>query len=95
MQRMLATALAALFLLWPTAAVHAQAWPSKPIRFVISFGPGSASDAISRILTQELSAQLGQPVAELRQEALAPLPCRTGAGTLQLREQHSHQPAMA
>jgi hypothetical protein len=51
-----------LFLLWPPAIAEAQPWPSRPIRFVISFGPGSASDAISRILAQELTTSLGQPV---------------------------------
>jgi tripartite-type tricarboxylate transporter receptor subunit TctC len=61
MSKMFLAALAAL-LLWPEAPALAQAWPSKPIRFVISFGPGSASDAISRILAQELSPALGQPV---------------------------------
>lgn len=51
-----------LILLWPSAAAHSQAWPSKPIKLVISFGPGSASDAIARILAQDLTPQLGQPV---------------------------------
>jgi tripartite-type tricarboxylate transporter receptor subunit TctC len=49
-------------LLLPQAAVHAQSWPSKPIRFVISFGPGSASDVLARIAGQELYQSLGQPV---------------------------------
>lgn len=61
MRRHLLAALCALFL-WPSALAQAQAWPSKPIRFVISFGPGSASDAISRVLANELTKQLGQPV---------------------------------
>jgi tripartite-type tricarboxylate transporter receptor subunit TctC len=55
-------AICCTFLVWPWAEARAQAWPSKPIKFVISFGPGSASDAISRILANELSKQLGQPV---------------------------------
>jgi tripartite-type tricarboxylate transporter receptor subunit TctC len=42
-----------------------QPYPSKPIRFVISFGPGSASDALARIAGQELSQSLGQPVVVL------------------------------
>ena len=60
-----------------------------------------AGQIVRRLIAAQLvrllggTDQLGQPVAELRQEALAPLPCRTGAGTLQLREQHPHQPAMA
>ena len=55
-------AVLATLLLWPTATATAQTWPSKPIKFVISFGPGSASDALSRILAQELTTLLGQPV---------------------------------
>ena len=61
MRRLFSAALAALALLLPAVA-HAQAWPTKPVRIVISFGPGSASDAISRILAQELTTKLGQPV---------------------------------
>ena len=45
-----------------SALAYAQAWPAKPIRFVISFGPGSASDALARIAGQDLSQSLGQPV---------------------------------
>lgn len=46
----------------PFSGTHAQEWPVRPIRFVISFGPGSASDVIARILTEDLSKQLGQPI---------------------------------
>lgn len=49
---------AALFL--PQA--QAQPYPSRPIRFVVAFGPGSASDALARITGQELTQSLGQPV---------------------------------
>ncbi|MDX2155120.1 MAG: tripartite tricarboxylate transporter substrate binding protein [Hyphomicrobiaceae bacterium] len=61
MRKLLLAALCAV-VLWPPALANAQNWPSKPIRLVISFGPGSASDAISRILANELTKQLGQPV---------------------------------
>ena len=37
-------------------------WPSKPIRVLISFGAGSATDIIPRIVFEPLSAQLGQPI---------------------------------
>jgi tripartite-type tricarboxylate transporter receptor subunit TctC len=47
------------------AGALAQAWPSKPIKMVISFGPGSASDALARIAGQELSQALGQPVVTI------------------------------
>ena len=43
-------------------AALAQQYPSKPIRFVIPFGPGSASDALARIAGQELTANTGQPI---------------------------------
>lgn len=58
-------AVLAAVLSWSPDAAQAQAWPSKPIKFVLSFGPGSASDAISRILAQELTTQLGQPVVPI------------------------------
>jgi tripartite-type tricarboxylate transporter receptor subunit TctC len=45
--------------------IHAQAYPSRPIKFIISFGPGSASDALARIAGQELSQSIGQPVVVL------------------------------
>ena len=40
----------------------AQAWPSKPIRVIIPFGAGSATDIIPRIVFEPLAAQLGQPI---------------------------------
>jgi tripartite-type tricarboxylate transporter receptor subunit TctC len=61
MQMLIATLVAAVLFL-TQAAIHAQPYPSKPIRFVISFGPGSASDALARIAGQDLSQSLGQPV---------------------------------
>ena len=61
MLKIIAAALAAVLLL-PQAGAQAQAWPSKPIRFVIPFGAGSASDALARIAGQELEQTLGQPV---------------------------------
>ncbi len=60
--RKLLLAVLATLLFWPMGMAQAQPWPSKPIKFVISFGPGSASDALARILAQELTALLGQPV---------------------------------
>src|SRR6476661_8163953 len=61
MQTLIATLIAGILLL-AQAAIHAQSYPTKPIRFVISFGPGSASDALARIAGQELFGSLGQPV---------------------------------
>ena len=40
----------------------AQSWPTKPIRVIIPFGAGSATDIIPRIVFEPLAAQLGQPI---------------------------------
>lgn len=40
----------------------AQQWPSKPIRAIIPFSPGSTIDIIGRIVVEPLSAALGQPI---------------------------------
>jgi tripartite-type tricarboxylate transporter receptor subunit TctC len=58
----LAGALAAGPAAIPTARAQAQAWPTKPIRVIIPFGAGSATDVIPRIALDQLSQQLGQPV---------------------------------
>ncbi|MBI2961529.1 MAG: tripartite tricarboxylate transporter substrate binding protein [Betaproteobacteria bacterium] len=40
----------------------AQAWPEKPIRFVISFAPGGVHDTLARVLQPKLTEALGQPI---------------------------------
>jgi tripartite-type tricarboxylate transporter receptor subunit TctC len=42
--------------------VRAQAWPAKPIRFVVPFAPGGSSEIIARSAAGELSKSLGQNV---------------------------------
>jgi tripartite-type tricarboxylate transporter receptor subunit TctC len=50
--------------LWMAGAVsvHAQSYPTKPIRFVVGFTAGGASDITARIVGQKLTEHLGQPV---------------------------------
>ena len=50
----------ALFML-PNAAL-AQAYPVKPIRFILPFPPGGPTDILGRAIAHKLTEQLGQPV---------------------------------
>lgn len=43
-------------------AYSADAFPTKPISMVLPFGPGGATDAISRIMAEHMSTTLGHPV---------------------------------
>ena len=44
------------------AAAHADTYPSKPITLIQPFGPGSATDTITRVVAQHLSGALQQSV---------------------------------
>lgn len=43
--------------------VRAQAFPSKPLKFVVPFPAGSATDNVARIVAQAMGEQLGQTVS--------------------------------
>ncbi len=47
---------------WPLRSARAQAFPAKPIRIIVPFTPGSATDTMSRPVAERLSAAFGQPV---------------------------------
>lgn len=50
----------------------AQAWPSRPVRFIIPFPPGGAADLVGRMLAAHFQQALGQPF---------PVENRGGAGS--------------
>jgi tripartite-type tricarboxylate transporter receptor subunit TctC len=39
---------------------HAQAWPNKPIRMLVGFPPGGPTDVVARLVSDKVSAQIGQ-----------------------------------
>jgi tripartite-type tricarboxylate transporter receptor subunit TctC len=61
----------ALLLSAPASFLSAQSYPNRTIRIIVTFPPGGSSDTLTRVLAQEMSDSLGQPVV---------IENRTGAG---------------
>ena len=57
--RLAAATAAVLFL---TAAGHAAGFPDHPIRILVGFGAGGASDIAARVIAAKMSTELGQQV---------------------------------
>ena len=70
-RRIVAGTLAATVLALASGVAVAQAFPSKPIKFINPFSPGGSSDTLARTIGQPMSERLGQPVL---------VESRTGAG---------------
>ncbi|HZW75070.1 MAG TPA: tripartite tricarboxylate transporter substrate-binding protein, partial [Caldimonas sp.] len=47
---------------WPLWSRGADAWPTRPIRFVVPFAPGGSSEIVARATATELARLLGQNV---------------------------------
>ena len=55
-------ALAALLKLISPTVAQTTSWPTQPVRIVVAFPPGGATDVIGRMLAQGLTTELGQSV---------------------------------
>ena len=61
MKRM-ATLFLGIVLSMSAALAHAQAWPSKPVKWVVPFAPGGTTDILARTVGDKLAIALGVPV---------------------------------
>jgi tripartite-type tricarboxylate transporter receptor subunit TctC len=52
----------ALLLFGFSVPSFAESWPTKPIRMIVPFSPGSAADIIPRTVFAQVERQLGQPI---------------------------------
>ena len=84
MQRILRTLFwccALLFALFVVDLAQAQNYPNRPIRMIIGFAAGGPTDVIGRIIAQDMSETLGQPVL---------VENKTGANSLVATEYVAH-----
>lgn len=59
---LLAATLAAPLAAPRAVQAQAQAWPTRPIRFVVPYAAGGPSDVLARVVQNVVSSELGQPV---------------------------------
>jgi tripartite-type tricarboxylate transporter receptor subunit TctC len=62
MMRLVQAAVVAAAAAMASGVAQAQAFPSKPVRFLVPFGPGTGTDTMARIIAEGLSEQLKQSV---------------------------------
>ena len=59
---LLAFVISCVLVLYAPAGEFAQAWPTKPVRLIVAYPPGGATDTQARIVGQKLTERWGQPV---------------------------------
>jgi tripartite-type tricarboxylate transporter receptor subunit TctC len=47
---------------WAQTPSAAQAWPQRPVKFIVTLGPGSGADIGARLVADRLAARWGKPV---------------------------------
>ncbi len=83
-RRFLQLTAGAISLLAARRFVRAEAYPSRPVRIIVGFGPGGAPDILARLIGQWLSERLGQQFI---------IENRPGAGSNIAAEAVAHAPA--
>ena len=48
--------------IWGGASAQAQPFPTRPVRVIVPFPPGGAADVLTRLMSEPLSRELGQPM---------------------------------
>jgi len=61
-RRALAVVLLGVAMTAASTAAWAQAYPDRPLRLVVGFPPGGSGDFLARIIADELTREIGQPV---------------------------------